>query len=149
MLLLVVQFKVMIKKKFTIATHDLKNKAFIVYIPFISNNSDVYLFDIAQIVFFKDNETFSFILSKYIDFLDVIFKDLATELLEYTKINNNTIDLINRYQLLYKLIHILEPIYSKTLKMYIKINLAKSFIKPFKAFADALIFFVKKLSSSS
>ena len=148
MLLLVMQFKVIIKKKFIIATHNLKNKAFIVYISFISNNSDVYLFDIAQIVFLKVNETFSFILSKYIDFIDVIFKDLVAELLEYSKINNNTIDLINRYQLLYKLIHILELIYSKTLKTYIKINLAKSFSKPFKALANIFIFFIKKLSSS-
>ena len=33
--------------------------------------------------------------AKYLDFADIFFSDLASELLEYTEINNHAIKLVN------------------------------------------------------
>lgn len=49
---------------------------------------------------------------------------LAAILLKHTKINNYTINLIKNKQLFYKLIYSLEIVKLKTLKTYIKTNLA-------------------------
>ena len=76
-------------------------------------------------------------------------KDLVIELLEYTRISNHTIDLIKGHQLSYKLIYSLGLVKLKILKTYIETNLANSFIKPFKSFTNAPIFFVKKLNEYS
>ena len=69
-------------------------------------------------------------------------------LLEYIRINDHAINLIERYQLLYKSIYSLRLIELKTLKIYIKINLANSFIKLSKSFIGVLILFIKKLKRS-
>ena len=50
------------------------------------------------------------------------------KLLEYTKINNYTIKLEKDKQLFFSLIYILRLIKLKTLKIYIKTNLASNFI---------------------
>lgn len=70
------------------------------------------------------------------------------ELLEYTKINNYTINSINGKQLSYGLIISLELVDLKTLKAYIKINLANSFIRPSKFPISTPIFFVEKLDNN-
>ena len=68
--------------------------------------------------------------------------------MEHTRINDHTINLIKGQQPSYKLIYNLGPIKLETLKIYIKSNLANSFIIPFKSPASALILFVKKLDRS-
>ena len=55
--------------------------------------------------------------------------------------NNYTIELEKDKQLSFGPIYSLEPIKLETLKIYIKTNLANSFIKFFKSFASAFIFF--------
>ena len=50
--------------------------------------------------------------------------------------------MLDNKQLLYSLIYSLEPVKLETLKSYIKVNLASSFIRPSKFVADTLILFV-------
>ena len=86
--------------------------------------------------------------SKYADFVDVFLSKLAAKLLEYIKINNYAIKLVDDWQSPYGFIYILELVELETLKIYIKNNLANSFIKLFKSYAKALIFFDKKPDNS-
>ena len=69
-----------------------------------------------------------FIPFKYADFADAFSKDLAADLPEHTRINDNTINLIKDHQLSYNSIYSLSPIELKILKSYIEINLANGFI---------------------
>ena len=85
---------------------------------------------------------------KYLDFADVFSKKSAAVLLEYTEINIHVINLEEGKQPLYGSIYSLGPMELKTLKTYIKTNLANGFIRLFKSFADATILFNKKLDKS-
>ena len=85
---------------------------------------------------------------KYTDFIDVFPQNLATKLLQHTKINDYVINLIKGYQPPYNFIYSLGPVELKTLKIYIETNLAKKFIWPSKFLASAPIFFVKKSDRS-
>ena len=96
----------------------------------------------------KADKTSTSVSPKYTDFADVFFKDLAIELLEHTKINDHTINLIEDYKPHYRSIYRLAPIELEILKTYIETNLANSFIKPFKFPIGIPIFFVKMLDGS-
>ena len=63
-------------------------------------------------------------------------------------INNHTINLINGKLTLYVFICSLELIKLKTLKTYIEINLAVSFIYPSKPLANFFVFFIWKFDCS-
>ncbi len=102
----------------------------------------------AQIAHLKVDEALTKVPSKYADFADVFLSKLAVELLEYTKINNHTIKLVDDWQPPYGLIYSLGPIELETLKAYIKNNLANGFIKPSKSPTRTLILFDKKPDSS-
>ena len=86
-------------------------------------------------------------LSKYTDFADIFSSKLAAKLLEYG-INNYAIDLVDDWQPSYGSIYSLWPVELEIFKVYIKNNLANSFIRPFKFFARAPIFFNKKPNGS-
>ena len=88
------------------------------------------------------------ILIEYLDFLDVFLEKKTSILLEAIKLNQHVIGLQKGQQSLYNPIYILEPVELKTLKAYIKINLANSFIWFLKLPVDALILFVRKPNSS-
>ena len=64
------------------------------------------------------------------------------------EINNCAIKWVNDRQLPYNTIDSLESIELKTLKVYIKDNLANCFIRPFKSPIKAFIFFDKKPNNS-
>lgn len=66
--------------------------------------------------------------AKSLDFADVFSKKWAAELPEQSDINKHLINLKLRKQLLYNLIYNPNPVKFKTLKIYIKINLANHFI---------------------
>lgn len=83
------------KKKFATATFDLDDKTFVIHIISITSSNSVHLSHRAQMALLKANEASSAMLSKYADFIDVFFLDLVTELLEYTKINNNVIMMVD------------------------------------------------------
>ena len=70
------------------------------------------------------------------------------ELLKHTKMNDYTIKLKEVKQALSGLIYSLKPVELEILKIYIKTNLANSFIQPSKSSARALILFDKKVDKS-
>ena len=86
--------------------------------------------------------------TKYLDFSDVFLEEKALILLEATKLNQHIIKLQEDQQLSYRLIYSLGPVELKTLKTYIKTNLANDFIWPSKSPAGTPILFVGKPDSS-
>ena len=85
---------------------------------------------------------------EYSDFEDMFSKKSAAVLPEYTEINTHAIDLEEGKQLLYRSIYSLEPVKLKTLKIYIKTNLANGFIRLSKSPAGVSILFDKKFDGS-
>ena len=104
--------------------------------------------DPMQIAALKQDEVLTKILVKYSDFADVFLVEEALVLLEYTKLNKHAIELKDGKQLLYGPIYSLGPVELKILKTYIKTHLKTRFIRPFKFFAGAPIFFDKKPDGS-
>ena len=86
--------------------------------------------------------------TKYSEFADIFFPDLATEFFEYTEVNTHAIDLEEGKQPLYGPIYSLGPVELETLKTYIETNLANGFIRPSKSPAGAPILFDKKPDGS-
>ena len=85
---------------------------------------------------------------KYSDYSNVFSVENLAKLPENTKINKHAIKLKKIKKLLFGPIYSLKPIELETLKIYIKTNLASSFIRPFKFLAEAFILFDKKLNRS-
>lgn len=137
------------KKEFVAIVLNLNNEVFIFHLAsIVSSDLAVYPFHQAQIVSLKTDETFTAIPSKYTDFINVFYPDLATELPKYTGINNHTIELIDSKQILYGQIYSLELVEVKSLKTYIETNLATNFIRPSKFPVGTSMHFVWKLDSS-
>ena len=85
---------------------------------------------------------------EYSDFSRVFSSDSAAELPEHTGINNHPINLLDNKQPFYGLIYSLGPVELEMLKIYIKANLASSFIRPSKYPVGAPILFVRKKNGS-
>lgn len=134
--------KLIRKKEFIVAAFDLEDMIFVIYVAFLTIYKDVYTSYKAQIAPLKANEAPTTIPPEYFNFVDVFFPELAIELVEHKKINKHVINLIDGKQLPYKLIYSLGQVELETLKMYIETNLANGFIKPWKSFPSALVFFV-------
>lgn len=96
----------------------------------------------------KADETSIFILFKYADFIDVFSKDITAEPLEYIRINDYIIKLMDEYQLLYMPIFNLRLEELETIKSYIKTNLANGFIRSLRSPIYVSILFIKKLDDS-
>ena len=94
------------------------------------------------------NEASISISTEYSDFADVFSLELALELLEYTRIHNHAIKVVDDWQPSYRPIYSLRPIELKTLKTYIETNLPYGFIKPSKSPVEILIFFDMKPDGS-
>ena len=88
------------------------------------------------------------VLAKYSNFSNVFSVENIAKLLKHTKINDHTIKLEEGKQLSFDLIYSLKPVDLKTLKTYIKTNLANSFIRFSKSSVGALILFDRKLDKS-
>lgn len=82
------------------------------------------------------------LLLKYSKFANIFSLKSVAKVFKYIGINNYAINLVEDQQLLYKPIYCLESIELELLKIYIKINLAKSFICSFKSSVDTPILFV-------
>ena len=100
----------------------------------------------AQVTSLTNKETR--IPTKYSEFSNVFSSDSILELLDYTGINNHPINLLDNKQLPYSPIYNLGPLELKTLKTYIKANLASNFIRRFKSPTVASILFVRKKNSN-
>ena len=102
----------------------------------------------AQIAYLKVDKVFIKAFSKYADFANIFLLKLAVKLSKYIKINNHAIELINDQQSPYNFIYSLNLIELEKLKIYIKNNLANSFIRHFESRTRAPIFFDKMLNKS-
>lgn len=143
------QVKSIGKEKFAAVALDPENEIFVVHVTALASfNSDVYFFDRAQIVFLRIDKASTAVLNEYANFVDIFLPDLATELLEYTGINNYAIYLIDIKQLPHGPIYSLWPIELEILKIYIKTKLANGFIKPSRSLSSAPILFIWKLDGS-
>lgn len=127
---------------------DLNHEAFVVYVVFINRESDIHLSCRAWIAFLKVDDFRIPILSKYTNFANIFFKNLVAKLLEYIKINNHAINLIDGHYSLYGPIYSLKLTELKILKIYIKTNLSNNFIRFFKSLIGTLMLFLKKLNAS-
>lgn len=86
--------------------------------------------------------------AEYLDYTDVFSLDSAAKLPKHTRINDYPIDLIDDKQLPYGPIYNLGLVKLKTMKTYIKTNLANSFIRPSKLPAGTPILFIRKKDGS-
>ncbi len=102
----------------------------------------------AKMAYLKTDEASIKVPNKYSDFTDIFLLKLGIELSKHTGINNDVIQLIDDWQPPYSLIYSLGPVELETLKVYIKNNLANSFIRPSKFPIQTLIFFNKKSDKS-
>ena len=78
---------------------------------------------------------------KYSNYSNVFLAEYTMELSKYTEINNHAIELEKNKQLFFGRIYNLRLVELETLKIYIEINLANSFIRPSKFSARATILF--------
>ena len=81
-------------------------------------------------------------------FPNVFLEESANIRQEQTWADKHAIELEQGKQLLYRSIHSLELVEPKTIKTYIKSNLANNFIKALELLASALILFICKIASS-
>lgn len=83
-------------KEFAAATFDPNDETFVVYVATLASfSSNIDSSRWAQIVSLKANEAPTVVLFEYADFADIFLLDLATKLLEYTGINNHSINLVD------------------------------------------------------
>ena len=80
------------------------------------------------------------VFNKYTNFVNIFLPKLVIKFSKYISINNHAIKLVNNKQPLYGSIYSLNLIKLKTLKAYIKNNLANSFIRSFKYLIPTFIF---------
>ena len=83
-------------------------KAFVIHIVTlnIDSSDEMHPLNMAQIAHLKVNKVSTKVSSKYTDFTDVFLPKLVIKLLEYIKINDYAIKLVDNWQLPYG------PIYS-------------------------------------
>ena len=142
-LLMIRRVEIINKKVFAAAVHNTDNKIFVLHIAALAEPITmlIYLSRQAQVATLTSKETG--ILAEYSDFSNVFSLDSAAELLEHTRINDHSINLLDNKQPLYGPIYSLGPVELETLKTYIKVNLASSFIRPSKSLASTSILFIQ------
>ena len=136
------------KKKFTAAILNVDNETFVVHIAALAKSTimPIYSSCQAQVAALTSEKTG--ILAKYSDFSNVFSSDSAERLPEHTRINDHPINLLDDKQMPYGLIYSLGPVELKTLKTYIKANLASGFIRLSKLPAGTPLPFIQKKNHS-
>ena len=145
------------KKEFVTAALDPEHHTYVVHVAslsfillvtsFGSTSLDVHHCRRPQISGLIVEKALTKVPAEYLDFADIFFPDLASELSKYTGINDLAIKLIDGQQPPYGPIYNLEPVELETLKAYIETNLANGFIRPFKLYVSAPILFNQKSDS--
>ena len=139
------------KKEFAAAFLDPGHETFVVHVASLespSQEGDVHPSRRAQIAALVANEAPTSIPTEYSDFADVFSPELASELPEYTGINDHAIKLVDDWQPPYGPIYSPGSVELETLKTYIETNLKNGFIRPSKSLVRAPILFDKKPDSS-
>ena len=86
------------KKEFAAAALDSRHETFVVHVAFLESpcqESDVHPSRRVQIAALVANKASILIPTEYSDFADIFSPELASELLEYTEINDHAIELVN------------------------------------------------------
>ena len=124
------------------------NKTFVVHVAALAEPTTIPIYPSgqAQVAALMSKE--NGIPAEYSDFSNVFSSDSAAELLEYAVINDHPINLLDNKQPPYGLIYSLRQVELKTLKTYIKANLASGFIRPSKSLFSPPILFVRKKDGS-
>ena len=113
-----------------------------VHVAFLTSKMSIHLARKSQIALLIAKKVT--VLAKYSDFANIFSKKSSEMLLKYAGINGYAIKLENSKQPFYRPSYSLSSVELKTLKTYIKTNLANSFIRPLKSPAGAPILFVCK-----
>ena len=96
------------KREFVVAVLDLEHKIFVVHIAALTSvdvGNEMHPLKRDLIAHLKVDKAFTKVLNKYVDFVDVFSRKLASEFLQHTGINNYTIKLIDDQQFSYGLIY--------------------------------------------
>ena len=116
------------------------------YVDFLKSRITIYLSRKAHLALLLAKKVT--VPKKYSDFANVFSEKSANVFSEQTRVNEYIIELEDGKQLPYGLIYSLSPVKLKTLKTYIKTNLANSFIPASKSPVDNPILFVCKFNGS-
>ena len=114
------------QKKFAKAALDKNIKDFAIYISFFGLRIIIYPVKKAQKALLLAKKIT--VLAEYFDFANVFLEESANVLPEQIGVNEHAIKLEKGKEPLYGSIYSLEPVELKTLKTYIKTNLANGFI---------------------
>ena len=123
-----------------------KIKAFVVHVSFLEPKITINLVRKAQMALLLAKKVI--VPAKYSDFADLFLEESANMLSEQTGVNKHATKLEEGKKSPYKPIYSLELVELKTFKIYIKTNLANSFIKAWNSPASALILFIYKPNNS-
>ena len=123
------QVQIINKRDFVIAALDADSKTFVVHVAIQKREEmPVHSEKQAQVGALLFNKALTEVPAEYFDYSDVFLAEYAAELLENTEMNKHTIELEEDKQPSFGPIYSLELVELKTLKTYIKTNLANSFI---------------------
>ena len=143
------QVQIINKKDFVIAALDIDSEMFVVHMAIwkqeemlVHSKRQAQIKPHVKALLF--NEALTEVPAEYSDYSDVFSIEYAAEFPENTRVNKYAIKLEKGKQPLFGPIYSLEPVELKTLKTYIKTNLANNFIRPFKSSAGAPILFNRK-----
>ena len=117
------------KKEFAVAAINPEHETYVIHVASLSSTPlKIYHLWRPLISSVTAEETLTNVPNKYDKFADVFFLNLVAKLPKHTGIIKHAIELVDGQQPLYGPIYSLEPVELKTLKAYIKTNLANSFI---------------------
>ena len=124
---------------------NVNSKTFIVYMVIQEwEEIPVHFKRQAQVGVLLFNKAITEVLVEYSNYNDVFLAKYVAKLPKNIEMNKYTIKLEEGKQLPFGSIYSLRLVELKTLKTYIKINLASSFIQPSKSLAKTFILFDKK-----
>ena len=136
-------------KELVIAAFNMDNKTFVVHVAIQEREEmPVHAEKQDQVGALLFNKTSTEVPAEYYDYSNVFLAENAAELPENTGMNEHAIELEEGKQPPFGPIYSLGPVELKTLKIYIKTNLANGFIQPSKSPAGAPILFNRKPDGS-
>lgn len=136
--------KIIDLKKYTAVALSLHKEAFVMHVAYLRAKISIYSAQKAEIALWLAKKIN--VSTEYTDFSDVFFTKSAAVLLNRSDINKHVINLEPDKQPHDRLISSLGLVELKTLKIYIKINLANNFIQPSKFPTRAFIFLFESLT---
>ena len=121
---------------------DKNVEAFMVHVSSLGLKMSIHPVREAQLALLMTKEVT--VPTEYSDFADFFLEKSANVLQKRTRANKHAIKLEKSKQLSYGPIYSLGPVELKTLKIYIKTNLSKGFIRALELPADSPVIFVRK-----